>query len=107
MREGQTEAVRPRLRLAVGTLTSDGDVVGDASSESSSKLIAAPLMANIRRLALTDKAYYQPLIARAEHLGLTVKDGLVYSPGPAGLLYIPQNETLRTTLMREVHDAPT
>jgi hypothetical protein len=54
---------------------------------------------------LIDTTYYGPLMARAEHLGLTVRDGLIYSP--AGLLYIPQDETLRSTLMREVHDAPT
>jgi transposase InsO family protein len=62
-------------------------------------------MDDIRRLALTDEAYYVPLVARAEHLGLIVRDGLVYSP--SGLLYIPKDETVRTTLMREVHDAPT
>ena len=56
-------------------------------------------------MAPTDEAYYVPLVARAEHLGLVVKDGLVYSPG--GLLYIPKDEAVRTTLLREVHDAPT
>jgi hypothetical protein len=62
-------------------------------------------MADIRRVALSDEAYYVPLIARAEHLGLVVRGGLVYSP--TGLLYIPKDDTIRTTLVREVHDAPT
>jgi hypothetical protein len=102
LRAGEMEAVRPRLRLEVDVLTSDEPA---ALTLSASTLIAPSLMADIRRLALTDTAYYVPLLARAEHLGLTVKEGLVYSP--AGLLYIPQDETLRSTLMREVHDAPT
>jgi hypothetical protein len=55
-------------------------------------------------LALIDVVYYQPLIANAEHLGLLVKDGLVYSH--AGLLYIPMGGTVRTSLLQEVHDAP-
>jgi hypothetical protein len=99
LRAGEMEAVRPRLRLEVDAMTSSAPVMATSS------LLAPSLMADIRRLALTDKVYYGPLIERAEHLGLTVKDGLVYSP--AGLLYIPQDETLRTTLMREIHDAPT
>jgi hypothetical protein len=103
MREGETAIVRPRLRLAVGALTSAETV--SMAVPSTSTLISASLMADIRRLALADKVYYGPLMARADHLGLTVTDGLVYSP--AGLLYIPQDVTLRTTLMREVHDAPT
>ena len=63
------------------------------------------LLEDIRRLALTDEEYYVPLVKRAEHLGLMVKEGLVYSP--SGLLYIPKVDTVRTTLMREVHDSPT
>ena len=71
----------------------------------SSSVVAPSLMEDIRRLALTDTAYYVPLMARAEHLGLVVRDGLVYSP--SGLLYIPKDEDVRATLVREVHDAPT
>ena len=95
-RAGEAEAgsMRPRLQLEAAALTS-----------SSSALIAPSLMEDIRRAALTDAVYYGPLVTRAEHLGLVVRDGLVYST--SGLLYIPKDETLRTTLMREVHDAPT
>jgi hypothetical protein len=99
IRAGEKEDVRPRLRLEVDALTAS------ASEKATSTLIAPSLMADIKRAALADTSYYGPLIERAEHLGLTVKDGLVYSP--AGLLYIPQDETLRSTLMREIHDAPT
>ena len=42
---------------------------------------------------------------RADHLGLVVRGGLVYSA--SGLLYIPKDDAVRATLMREVHDAPT
>jgi hypothetical protein len=105
MREGETAIVRPRLRIEVGALTSADTETVATAMPSTSTLISASLMADIRRLALTDEVYYGPLKARADHLGLTVKDGLVCSP--AGLLYIPQDVTIRTTLMREVHDAPT
>lgn len=104
LRAGMTEDVHPRLRLeASGLAMSSGD--SEVAVPSTSTVAAPALNADIRRLALTDSAYYLPLIARAGHLGLTVRDGLVYSPG--GLLYIPKDEALRTTLMREVHDAPT
>jgi hypothetical protein len=102
LKAGEMGIIRPRLRLEMDSLTSDDPAI---LTTSTSTLIAPSLMQDIRRSALKDTAYYVPLIARADHLGLTVKDGLVYSP--AGLLYIPQDETLRTTLMREVHDAPT
>ena len=68
-------------------------------------ILSDELMPRIRAAALTDTVYYQPLLAQARHLGLTVKDGLVY--GPVGQLYIPKDDTLRCILMREVHDAPT
>jgi hypothetical protein len=101
-RAGDTEAVRPRLRLEAAVLTSSENpaVPGTAST-----IVAPSLLEDVRRLALTDEVYYVPLVSRAEHLGLVVRDGLVYSP--SGLLYIPKDDTLRTTLMREVHDAPT
>ena len=102
LRAGETEAVRPRLRLEVGNIATDS---ATGLTTSTSALLAPSLMADIRKAALTDTAYYVPLVAQAEHLGLTVKNGLVYSP--AELLYVPQDETLRTTLMREIHDAPT
>jgi hypothetical protein len=89
---------RPRLQLEVAGLVS-------TSSVASSSIVVAPsLMSDIRRLALTDVSY-QDLIARSEHLGLVVKGGLVYST--ADLLYIPNDSALRTSLMKEVHDAPT
>ena len=102
LRVGETETVRPRLRLQVDALTAEEPA---PLASTTSTLIAPSLMNDIKGLALTDTEYYAPLIADAERLGLTVKDGLVYSP--AGLLYIPKNKRLRTTLMREVHDAPT
>ena len=70
-----------------------------------SGVVAPALMAYIKQAAVTDTAYFQSLIARAEHLGLLVRDELVYSL--AGLLYIPMDEAIRATLMREVHDTPT
>jgi hypothetical protein len=54
-------------------------------------------------VALSDIVYYQPLLSKAEHLGLTVKYGLLYSA--SGLLYTPVGGTIRATLMQEVHDA--
>ena len=133
LRAGDTEAVQSRLRLEAAVLTrsragasvvksadaasSEGNLAPGpreaaapsdipAPSDNGSSCVVAPsLMEDIRRLALTDEAYYVPLVARAEHLGLVVKDGLVYSPG--GLLYIPKDDAVRTTLLREVHDAPT
>jgi hypothetical protein len=80
-------------------------VVGSSKAATIRSSVVAPsLMHDIRRLALTDVSY-QALIARHQHYGLTVQDGLVYST--SGLLYIPQDSELRTTLMREIHDAPT
>jgi hypothetical protein len=61
-------------------------------------------METIVRLAAVDPQY-QDMVARHAHLGLLVQDGLLFST--AGLLYIPNDSELRTTLMREVHDAPT
>jgi hypothetical protein len=97
LRAGDAGATRPRLRLEAAVL--------ESSESATSTAVAPSLMEDIRRLALSDEAYYVPLVARAEHLGLVVRDGLVYSP--TGLLYIPQDDDVRTTLMREVHDAPT
>jgi hypothetical protein len=131
LRAGEAEAVRPRLRLEAAVLTrsrvrapdvpvprssdtvtaSEPEATSSSTGSSapstrgSSSVVAPSLMEDIRRLALTDEAYYVPLVARAEHLGLVVRDGLVYSS--SGLLYIPKDETVRATLMREVHDAPT
>ena len=106
IRAGDKEAIRPRLRLVAAAITTDDmESTSAGASASTSTLISPSLMTDIKRLALTDEVYYRPLLTQAEQLGLTVKDGLVYSP--AGLLYVPQDETLRTTLMREVHDAPT
>jgi hypothetical protein len=99
---GDAEVVRPRLRLEAAVLTSSEPPVARGETSTS---VAPSLMADIRRVALSDEAYYVPLIARAEHLGLVVRGGLVYSP--TGLLYIPKDDTIRTTLVREVHDAPT
>ena len=101
LRAGDAEAVRGRLRLQAAVLETAWTGAGTATSS----VVAPALMADIRRAAAADTAYYQPLIARADHLGLTVTDGLVYSP--AGLLYIPKDDTIRTQLMQEVHDAPT
>ena len=70
----------------------------------SSSVIVEHLMDTIVRLAAVDPQY-QELVAQHAHLGLVVQDGLVYSV--TGLLYIPNDSELRTTLMREVHDAPT
>jgi hypothetical protein len=78
--------------------------LGPGKVSARSSIVAPSLMDDIRRLALTDVSY-QALIARHQQCGLTVQDGLVYST--SGLLYIPQDSELRTTLMREVHDAPT
>lgn len=92
---------RPRLRLEVAGLVS----TSTKSDAISSSIISSSLLDQIKATALNDSVYYQPLSANAEHLGLTVKDGLVYSP--AGLLYIPVGGTIRADLMREVHDGPT
>ena len=102
-RAGESSAGRPRLRLEPAVLDASESAAESASGTST--VMAPALMDDIRRLALTDEEYYVPLLASAEHLGLQVRDGLVYSP--AGLLYIPKDDALRTTLMREVHDAPT
>lgn len=91
---------RPRLQLEVAGLVSSDT----KSSVASSSIIAPSLLDEIRVVALSDIAYYQPLLSKAEHLGLTVKDGLLYSA--SGLLYIPVGGTIRATLMQEVHDAP-
>ena len=99
LRAGDAAAARPRLRLEAAVLLSGAPV------STLSSVVAPSLMADIRQAALTDTAYYKPLMSRAEHLGLVVRDGLVYSP--AGLLYIPKDEAIRATLMREVHDGPT
>jgi hypothetical protein len=101
-RAGDAETIRPRLRLEAAVIVSSE---ASSSAGTAATVVAPSLMEDIRRLALTDEAYYVPLLARAEHLGLVVRDGLVYSP--SGLLYIPKDDTVRTTLMREVHDAPT
>jgi hypothetical protein len=116
---GVFEADRPRLQLEVagvevnvstrhrpsqeGVESYESDISASGSSASSS-VVAPHLMDDIRRLAIVDP-HYQDMVARYEHLGLLVQDGLVYST--TGLLYIPQDSELRTTLMREVHDAPT
>jgi hypothetical protein len=133
LRAGDTEVVQSRLRLETAALTRSrtgasaaasekearavDDRVSDAeevpassgapgpSVRGSSHVVAASLMDDIRRVALTDVDYYVPLLSRAEHLGLVVRHGLVYSPG--GLLYIPKDKDVRATLVREVHDAPT
>jgi RNase H-like domain found in reverse transcriptase/Reverse transcriptase (RNA-dependent DNA polymerase)/Integrase zinc binding domain/Retroviral aspartyl protease len=81
-----------------------GPAVSTSTEGSRSSVVAPSLMFDIRRAAETD-VNYQELVARHEHYGLIVQDGLVYST--SGLLYIPQDSELRTTLMREVHDAPT
>ena len=86
---------------------SGGNRIGSGSSLTAtvrSSVVAPSVLHDIRRLALTDGSY-QALIARHQHYDLTVQDGLVYST--SGLLYIPQDSELRTTLMREIHDAPT
>jgi hypothetical protein len=91
--------VRPRLHLeAAGLVSTSSDVA-------SSSLLAPSFLDEIKVVARSDGVYYQPLLAAAEHLGLTVRDGLVYSS--AGLLYIPLGGTLRADLLREVHDSPT
>jgi RNase H-like domain found in reverse transcriptase/Reverse transcriptase (RNA-dependent DNA polymerase)/Integrase zinc binding domain/Retroviral aspartyl protease len=93
-----TADIRPRLQLEVASITTKPDIAAVSS------LVAPSLLADIRALAVTDSSY-QDLIVRHLHYGLIVKDGLVYSP--AGLLYIPAGNDLRTILLREVHDAPT
>ena len=102
-RAGESAPPKPRLRLQVAALASADGAAEPASGKSS--VVAPALMDDIRRLARTDEAYYGPLLARAEHLGLQVRDGLVYSP--SGLLYVPKDAALRSTLMRVVHDEPT
>ena len=92
---------RPRLQLEMAGLASSST----KSNITSSSIIALSVLEEIRALALTDTVYYQPLLEKAQHLGLTVKDGLLYSAN--GLLYIPQGGTIRATLLQEVHDAPT
>ena len=64
LRAGDVEAGRPRLRLQAAVV------------EGMSTIVAPSLMADIGRLALLDEEYYVPLVARADHLGLTVRDGL-------------------------------
>ena len=129
LRAGDAQAVRERLRLEVAALTrAQASAAGSSaphpggaevipgpatesvnaqvpSSSEGSRVVAPSLLEDIRRLALTDDAYYVPLVVQAKHLGLVVRDGLVYSA--SGLLYIPKDDTVRSTLMREVHDAPT
>ena len=97
LRAGETEAVRPRLRLEVGSIVSDDAA---RSTPSTSTLIAPSLMADIRKAALTDTSYYVALVAQAEHLGLTVKDGLVYSPCPAGLLWTSSRRPCTSSRVR-------
>ena len=118
-------ASRPRLQLEVAGLSGaqvnvstrsktrpsgkavDGAVdipYAESGPHASSSIVAPHLMESIVRLAASDPQY-QEMVAQHEHLGLLVQDGLVYSS--TGLLYIPNDSELRTTLMREVHDAPT
>ena len=131
-RAGDVEASRGRLRLQMAALTrsqrqreaeavvppSGADEApatpaattaaedeDESPASEGSTLVAPALLDDIRRAAAVDEAYYQPPIARAEHDGLFVRDGLVYSA--SGLLYIPKDDAIRATLMREVHDAPT
>jgi transposase InsO family protein len=91
---------RPRLQLQVATVVSSTAIANVASSS----IVSPSLIEEIKTLALQDLVYYQPLLSNAEHLGLLVKDGLVYSH--SGLLYIPMGGTIRTSLLQEVHDAP-
>jgi hypothetical protein len=91
---------RPRLQLEVAGLVSSAD----ESVVASSSLLSPSLLDEIKVVAASDDIYYQPLLANAGHLGLTVEDGLVYSP--AGQLYIPKSDAVRTALMHEMHDAP-
>jgi hypothetical protein len=91
---------RPRLQLEMAGLVSSGTQPMVASSS----IVSPSLLDEIRAVALTDVTYYQPLLSNAEHLGLIVRDGLVYSA--SGLLYIPMGSTIRATLLQEVHDAP-
>jgi hypothetical protein len=74
-----------------------GPVVSTSTEVSRSSVVAPSLMFIIGRAAETDVSY-QELVARHEHYGLIVQDGLVYST--SGLLYIPQDSELRTTLVR-------
>jgi hypothetical protein len=135
MRAGDMEAARGRLRLQVAAMTrsrsrapavEETDVSQPAGAEEAkrspttaeekgdspevrgrarSSIVAPALMDDIRLAAVSDEAYYKPLLEKADHLGLVVRDGLLYSA--AGLLYIPKDDAVRSTLMREVHDAPT
>jgi hypothetical protein len=99
LRAGDTEAAQSRLRLEAAVLTrsragasvvesadaaSGGGDLGSEQEEASasapsavsvpsdngsSGVVAPSLMEDIRRLALTDEAYYVPPVARAEHSG--------------------------------------
>ena len=126
LRAGDAQAGRARLRVQVAALTraqaaagassagqppsgaaapvGSGDEEEEKTSEEAS-VVAPALMEDIRRAAAADVAYYGPLLAKAEHLGLLVHDGLVYSA--AGLLYVPKDDAVRALLLREVHDTPT
>ena len=77
LRAGDAAAVRPRLRLEAAVLQSNADAI--SAFDVVSGVVAPALMSDIMQAAVTDTVYYQPLIARAEHLGLLVRDGLVYS----------------------------
>jgi hypothetical protein len=94
--------VRPaRLKLTLATSTA-----AQLSQERPVETVvdASPLLHDIKDAAVRDPAY-QMTISKAAHAGLTVEDGLLYSPDRR--LYVPDDAALKRRLLRELHDAPT
>jgi len=62
------------------------------------------LLVDIGRAATQD-AEYQLRVGRASHMGLVVKDGLLYTED--GILYVPDDLEIKRRILHELHDAPT
>jgi hypothetical protein len=93
--------VRPAcLKLSLATSTT-----AQLSQERPMETVvdASPLLHCIKDLAVRDAAY-QMTISRAAHSGLTVEDGLLYSPDR--WLFAPDDAALNRRLLRELRDAP-